>query len=136
MQTHRGKSQLKMKGARTSTDPTKEITVLHKTSRVSVSPSQQLTMDTYVDPFRIIGKRLKHVEDIQNKQLFIGVRASPHSPESEHVQREENGFKYLKKGAKFNTSNEVVAAPVSKEALFEISVEFIGSSQPDLLDTY
>ena len=76
-----GKSNLKLLGARSTDDPQNELVVIHKKSKVSYtqipvgsSVENNLNIDEYIEPFRIQGKRLKHVERIRDKKLYIGVR--------------------------------------------------------------
>ena len=48
------------------------LSVIHKKSHVA-EKGDQLGLDEYFNQFKIKGKRLRHVDKIEGKVLFIGV---------------------------------------------------------------
>mmetsp|Transcript_18505 Transcript_18505/g.31667 ORF Transcript_18505/g.31667 Transcript_18505/m.31667 type:complete len:445 (+) Transcript_18505:4184-5518(+) len=75
-----GQSTMKLQGSQQyRSDPSNEIQVVHKVSKLSEvgkAYPDSFGLDEYIDSFRIKGKRLKHVDKLNGKKLYIGVRAS------------------------------------------------------------
>lgn len=125
--------------------------IFHKRSNVRAfkSGSDNVLMDQYTDDFGVQGKRIKNVEKIAGKRIWIGIKTlneaerSKELAERERIDREQLGLtedlihkRKMLRANRFHPLRGKFLPSLENVSSFEIQAEFIQSSKPDLLDLY
>lgn len=95
----------------------------------------------YDDDFKVLGKRLIHVEGINGKKIYIGVK----SMREQDVVHKPGDIKYpnwyeqhqkIKEGENFLPIEDSHGKSKNMISTFEIEASYIKSNEADFLDLY
>jgi len=121
------------------------IHVEHKRSKVSYRPGENSTEDLaslelyqHQKDFGIQGKRLRHIEMVDGRKLYVGIKTIDTAEtleSSEKSKIEEEGSISDLSGNKFTDYRGTLDA-MGDMSTFEISTSYIENDLPDLLDMY
>lgn len=122
-----------------------QLEIEHKLSKVTTGNDTYLHENDY-NEFGIQGKRIKHVDKIVGKKIYIGIKAlnweAEHKDSNAQMSTRSgrgNGRRRSRNGKVANfaaTQTQVWSKQEDDMAVFEIEANYIGSNEMDYFDEY